>query len=311
MPPNAAESAAAAADSAYRAGLLAQYALVAARYEAEVIPAFGPLADAFSQWVSAVTAAQQAGQLYDPFDELDPAPRDLILPRALDLGTGTGIFASLLRAHVTAVEGLDLSAPMLRSAPRHESVHYTVGDNHHLPYKRGAFPLVGSAFGLNNTAPKPVFRECLRVLRPDGLLLYQEWGARDALSAIIDHALDAFAPTDPDAFDLDDALLEFLDADKPWYQQLQDADDHQALLKRVGFSLAWAQEAAFVTVPIEIAIFIRYKLAFPGRRATVDAMSPAMRERFMTTLNEQLAPYADANGLLQWSPPLIRVCAVK
>lgn len=311
MPPNAAESAAAAADSAYRAGLLAQYALVAARYEAEVIPAFGPLADAFSQWVSAAAAAQQAGQLYDPFDELDPAPRRVFLPLALDLGTGTGIFARGLRAYVNAVEGIDLSAPMLQAAPRPDVVRFVIGDNHHLPYKRGIFPLLGSAFGLNNTAPKPVFRECLRVLRPDGLLLYQEWGARDEFSAIIDHALDAFAPADPDALDLDQALLEFLDADKPWYQQLQDADDHQALLKRLGFKLAWAQEAAFVTVQIEIPTFIRYKLAFPGRRATVEAMSVAMREQFMATLNDQLAPHADATGALHWSPPLIRACAVK
>jgi hypothetical protein len=141
------------------------------------------------------------------------------------------------------------------------------------------------------------------------LLIFQEWGATDALTDIVheairDHTPDEFAYPDAD-------LARFLDEPSAWYDHVQDADDCYALLKALGFGLVWAREAAFVAVPISIEQFITYKLAWPSRRLPYEAMSPPTRAEVGMVMREQLRKHSPDGSMLLWSPPLIRVCAVK
>jgi ubiquinone/menaquinone biosynthesis C-methylase UbiE len=84
--------------------------------------------------------------------------------RALDVGTGTGAVARLVRERWPAadVTGVDVSPGMIAEARRLGKERYDVGDASALPYEDAAFDLVT----LNNMIP--FFDELARVTAPGG-----------------------------------------------------------------------------------------------------------------------------------------------
>lgn len=97
--------------------------------------------------------------------------------RVLDLGCGTGDLACILAAAGLRVTGCDISRQMLSRAPRDRGgcagwVQLEPGWRV-LPFASAAFDVVVASSVLEYVAePVPVLRECARVLRPGGVVLY-------------------------------------------------------------------------------------------------------------------------------------------
>jgi len=294
-------------------GLRSLYAQTAPFYETEVVPVFAPLAHDLSRWIVDCAAARLDYSLHDAFDveHTTVLPPRLRALRALDVGTGTGILARSLASRLALVYGVDLSAPMLNAARQSApgNVRFIQADLHQLPLRRGAVQLVASNFGLNASEPKRSLRAIAGLLRRgEGMLAFQEWGAEDELSRLVDKVIAQYVPDEVPG--LDDALREYYAAPKPWYDRLQDADDYYEMLKGLGFDLVWVREAPFVHVHISSAdIFLRYKLAWPMRRLSIAAMSPQIRADFEADLRQQVLAFTHADGSLIWSPALFRVFA--
>jgi ubiquinone/menaquinone biosynthesis C-methylase UbiE len=300
-------------------GLRSLYAHTAPLYEQCVIPAFGPLADDLARWIVYCASAWLHYELADPFDpDLTDAFNTQLLRSmtALDLGTGTGILARALATTAGRVIGVDLSPAMLRVATRqahgsHLNVHFVAADLHRLPVRRGAAQLIVSSFGLNASTPKLALRSVAKALRPGhGMFAFQEWGAQDDCSRIVDEVLNAYAPDEIPG--MDKTLRDYYDSPKPWYDQLQYAEDYYELLKQTGFDMVWVKEAPFVTVHLPSAdSFLAYKLAWPQRRLTLGAMTEEQRADFYNAARARLQPNLNPDGSLDWSPPLFRVFATR
>jgi ubiquinone/menaquinone biosynthesis C-methylase UbiE len=300
-------------------GVRSQYAQIAALYEQAVIPVMGPLAYDLAAWIVHCASARLHGELYDPFDLDEPGaasarPADhLRALSALDVGTGTGILARALAGSLGQALGIDLSPRMLDVAVRQSppNVRFMIADLHHPPLRRGAVQLVVSSFGLNSSTPKKALRALARILRAgEGLLAFQEWGVQDECSKLINDILDEYAPEDVPG--LDDALRDFHAAPKPWYDQLQYAEDFYDLLKESGFELVWVKEAPFVTVHLpSIDTFLTFKLAWPLRRLTIEAMTPDVRAAFYAAERDRTRHFANPDGSFDWRPSLFRVLAAR
>jgi geranylgeranyl reductase family protein len=96
----------------------------------------------------------------------------------LDVGTGTGEAVRLLLAHASPgrVVGVDISRGMLRAARKKVQDPRVTWEQHDatgLPYPDQAFDIVLSTWMLETlTDPAAAVRECLRVLKDDGFLIY-------------------------------------------------------------------------------------------------------------------------------------------
>lgn len=143
----------------------------------------------------------------------------------LDLGCGTGYFASFLKeAYPTAeIIGLDKSYGMLKQAQFKETkdtfskFHYLGGQAESLPFRDHSFELIYSNLMLHwSTDFSATLNELHRTLKPGGLLLFSMVGA-DTLKEL----RYCWAQVDsnphvhvfPDMHDLGDALLQVAFAD--------------------------------------------------------------------------------------------------
>ncbi len=95
--------------------------------------------------------------------------------RALDLATGTGDIACLLRARASRVIGLDLTRRMVEIARAKAPVGapaFLVGDMMNLPFPQSTFDVVTTGYGLRNVPELGVaIDEIHRVLRKGGQVL--------------------------------------------------------------------------------------------------------------------------------------------
>jgi ubiquinone/menaquinone biosynthesis C-methylase UbiE len=135
----------------------------AATWSAKYVPD-GPLAGRLAYLSAAVSCHARAGD------------------RVLDLGCGTGELARTLAAAGLQVAGCDISRHMLVRAARTGGACHSNGCARwvrlapgwqRLPFESAVFDLVVAASVLEYVAePAAVLRECARVLRPGGVVLY-------------------------------------------------------------------------------------------------------------------------------------------
>lgn len=102
----------------------------------------------------------------------------------LELGCGPGRSLPVLESRYPRARKLylDFAEPMLRQLPRprrfrKRTLFPVAGDMHFLPFADNSTDLIVSSLALQwATAPAAVLRECFRVLKPHGLLLFSTLG---------------------------------------------------------------------------------------------------------------------------------------
>lgn len=268
----------------FKASLQAYFDQAAPRY-VDIEPVFGPLVDGL-----VALAAPQSHE------------------RVLDAGTGSGLAARRCISLSRAVVGLDFSRQMLRAASRYGLPLLLQSDMHSLALRAGAFDVVLVSFALNGGDPGLSLPEMWRVLAPGGRLAIQEWGVLDPLSELVSETMAGYVVEHPSPALC--AMRAVIEAPAPW-DDLDGPDDVAALVERVGFSgVEMAVERPLVRLP-GVETFIRYRLAWPSRRAEVDAMSVEARQLCLSDLRENLAAHTEPDGSLCWQPEVIRICAYK
>lgn len=148
---------------------------------------------------------------------------DLRDRRLLDIGCGIGGPALQLAEETGArVLGIDLEPPLIERAERSAAarglegrVEFRVVEPGPLPCDDGSMDVVLSAGAFTQTADKAgMFRECLRVLQPGGVLTCYDWMRRD------------------DAYSED--MLRWFELEGLTYA-METLEDHRRLLEEAGF----------------------------------------------------------------------------
>ena len=98
--------------------------------------------------------------------------------KILDMGIGTGRFASLLAKKGASIEGIDISEKMIKKAKKklkEKSANFTVADaGEHIPFGDNSFNYIICIRVLKYIVPwKRTIKEVARVLNRDGLFLLE------------------------------------------------------------------------------------------------------------------------------------------
>jgi SAM-dependent methyltransferase len=114
-----------------------------------------------------------ADALDDLVDRLDPLPGE----KCLDVATGTGWTARLLKARGTDVIGVDIGSGVIEAAKElAPDIDFRVGDAEELDFPDGSFDVVTSTFGVMFVArPEAAASELARVCRKGGRLGLCTW----------------------------------------------------------------------------------------------------------------------------------------
>lgn len=221
---------------------------------------------------AAVLQQEMAARLLGNLEYMRLAPA-----RAVDLGTGTGFCLRGLAQRYPHAQlyGLDLAVPLLQIARRRlswrarlpwkQAPRFVAGDAERLPFASASMDLIVSNATLQWCTPVTVFAECLRVLRPGGLLLFSSFGPdtlhelRAAWAAV---DADAHVHRFVDMHDLGDALVGAGFADPVMESErltLTYADVPAALrdLKAIGAHNAAATRARGLTGKGRFQAFVR------------------------------------------------------
>lgn len=257
----------------------------APHYSDLIEPAYAPLAEALVR-----DAAIQPGE------------------HVIDLGTGSGLAARQALRFTRFVVGIDFSEAMVRVALRQGMLNVVQGDNHRLPFRPDCFDVALAALAYNSTDPLVALRETNRVLGQGGRLILYEWGATDPLSELVAGTVAGYAVDEPPP-DLAD-LREQMETPVPW-DELEDLDELVEMVRQAGF-----RDVKLDIFPIKIRLssvkaFINYKLAWPVRRAEVDAMPEEVQSLCLSDLHENLDAYAESDGSITWEPEIVRIWARK
>ncbi len=96
----------------------------------------------------------------------------------LDIATGTGVVARAARTitgNTDDIIGLDPSIGMLLAGREKERFPLVEAGSEHLPFRDASFDMISVGFAMRHFADLDgVFRDCLRVLRPNGRILIME-----------------------------------------------------------------------------------------------------------------------------------------
>jgi len=106
--------------------------------------------------------------------------------RALDVASGTGVFAMSLAPHCEGVVSFDATAEMQERAKRTaaakalNNIDFALGDASELPYDDGSFDVVVSRLAVHHFAnPGPIVSEMARVCKPGGRIILADIIADD------------------------------------------------------------------------------------------------------------------------------------
>ena len=104
---------------------------------------------------------------------LDPQPGE----KCLDVATGTGWTARLLRKRGADVTGVDIGEGVIQAAKKlAPDIDFRIGDAEELEFGDGSFDVVTSTFGVMFVArPEDAARELARVCRKGGRLGLCTW----------------------------------------------------------------------------------------------------------------------------------------
>src|SRR5436853_4973984 len=93
------------------------------------------------------------------------------LPRALDIGCGTGLSTVALKAIARRIAGVDASMEMVALAAREAGVEYCVARAEELPFREGEFDLITLSSAFHWLDRDKFLKEALKVLRRAGWLI--------------------------------------------------------------------------------------------------------------------------------------------
>lgn len=164
----------------------------------------------FAGSIPAIYEQYLGSLLFQPFaEDLAARLKGIVRGRVLETAAGTGIVTRMLAKMLppeTAIVATDLNQAMLDMAQtklQASNVTWRQADAQTLPFEDGSFDAVVCQFGVMFFPDKQAaFREALRVLRPDGLFLFNVWdslGANPMSKAVSDQAIALF-PDDPPRF---------------------------------------------------------------------------------------------------------------
>ncbi len=125
---------------------------------------------------------------------------DVPFARALDVACGTGHSTLALKGLAGAVIGVDVSAEMLRHAPRESGLSYCLAEAERLPFGRGAFDLLTVCQAFHWLDRKRFLAEARRVLRAGGwLVVYDNYftARTDANESFQDWHRESYLPRFP------------------------------------------------------------------------------------------------------------------
>lgn len=141
------------------------------------------------EWASSEVAASYATRFATAAEQCVPAFVEAVGParRVLDLCCGHGIVAAGLVGAGAEVTAVDFSQAMLALAKeRVPGATFIEADAMDLPFPAGTFDAVTIGLGIPHVPDPPqVFRECARVLKPDGVLVYSVWHGSEKETALI------------------------------------------------------------------------------------------------------------------------------
>jgi len=148
--------------------------------------------------------------IFEPYAEDLAARAAALRPgRLLEIGAGTGVLTRHLVGELPGnvdIVASELNATMLDMAATRGTerpVEWRLADAAELPFEDESFDLVACQFGVSLFTDRPrAFAEIRRVLKPDGVFLFNVWDHLDSneLAETITHALAQAFPDDPPRF---------------------------------------------------------------------------------------------------------------
>jgi ubiquinone/menaquinone biosynthesis C-methylase UbiE len=203
--------------------------------------------------------------------------------------------------HTGLVRGVDVSPRMLELA-RHKAqsfgfdqCEFVLGDYAQLDTPDATFDLLICSFALWGD-PQSVLAEFLRLLKPGGVLLLQNWAPeRDGAARTFQETLNAFSVADSHAPLA--ALREHLAQRAAAWGELSDPDRFTATLRAAGFATAGGQ---WFSNPLHFATFAELAEFYTtGVRAWAEyrSFTPERRDQFLDALHNAFRPLKTARGL--------------
>ena len=207
--------------------------------------------------------------------------------RLLDVGTGTGVVATLaadLVGPAGLVVGIDPAIEMLRHRAEHSRVKVVVGELPRLPYPDMSFDAVAAAFVLTHVPDYAgALRALLNVLRPEGRLAIAAW-SRSPSSTPPGEVWQAVVKD----FVSEEALRAALRTALPWEEAFSNPVFLEAALVAMGVTQVLVHEARYA-IGMTTKSFIDSRLLSLSCRFMEVSLGPRPWARFTEEVSRRLA----------------------